>query len=720
VRGARYAVRRSGAHTRAGHTAHGARLPLTLDTPVQFLKGVGQHRADLLSRLGIATARDLLYHVPFRYLDATTVTPIGDARHAPTGAEVTVVGRVVSTGIIPTRRRLRVFQCVLKDGTGMIECGWPGRPFLERQITPGTLLLATGPIRHFHGRQLQPREWIVLGGEDEAAPEQGVVLPVYSATEGLTVRQLRRLVDQHLDALLPLVKEEMPTVWRERAEVVALPEALRSMHRPASIADADRGRRRLAFEELVLLQLVLARARWLARRSRQGITFEVKRELTSQLRQHLPFELTGAQKRCLKEIVADMTAPLRMHRLLQGDVGSGKTVVALFAMLLAVENDCQAALMAPTELLAEQHAATLTRLLAPLGMTPELLVGRLSAGEKNEIRARLRTGMSPVVVGTHALIQDEVTFRRLGLAVIDEQHRFGVAQRALLAQKNAAEGPDVLLLSATPIPRTLALAFYGDLDVSRLDELPPGRGKVTTTIRDARARPRVYEFIRAEAKAGRQTYVVYPVIDETEMLDVKAASRMAKLLAEEVFPDLEVGLVHGRLKNDARDKVMRRFRQGEVQVLVATTVIEVGIDVPNATVMVIEHPERFGLAQLHQLRGRIGRGTAESHCILLPGTSSDSQRLVRFTEISDGFKIAELDLAERGYGELVGARQSGLVGLRFADLVRDADLLTLAHDIAREAIARDPGLEGKALRPVVAEIGRRFERGLELFRAIPG
>jgi len=389
-------------------------------------------------------------------------------------------------------------------------------------------------------------------------------------------------------------------------------------------------------------------------------------------------------------------------------------------MLLAVENGFQAALMAPTEILAEQHAATLTRLLAPLGMTPEMLVGRLSAGEKNEIRARLRTGMSPIVVGTHALIQEDVTFHRLGLAVIDEQHRFGVAQRALLAQKNSAEGPDVLLLSATPIPRTLALAFYGDLDVSRLDELPPGRGKVTTTIRDGGSRSKVYDFMRESVKAGRQAYVVYPVIDETEKLDVKAATRMAKLLSEEVFPDLNVGLVHGRLKSDAKDRVMRKFRQGEVQILVATTVIEVGIDVPNATIMVIEHPERFGLAQLHQLRGRVGRGSAESHCILLPGTSGEKARLVAFAGTTDGFRIAELDLEERGHGELVGARQSGLVGLRFADFARDADLLTIAHDIARETIAADPSLEGRALRPVVGEIGRRFERGLELFRAIPG
>ena len=695
-------------------------MALTLDSSVQFLKGVGQHRAELLGRLCIASVRDLLHHIPFRYLDATTVTPVAQARSAPTGTDVTVVGRVVSTGVIPTRRGLRVFQCILSDETGMIECGWPGRPFLERQITKGTLLLASGPVRHFHGRQLQPREWIVLGGEDEQAPSRGMVLPVYRATEGLTVRHLRRLYEQHLGTLLPLVKEELPAAWREASGVVALPEALRMAHRPARIEEAEAGRRRLAFEELVLLQLVLARARWLAKRSRAGIRFAVKRDLTSRLREHLPFELTGAQKRCLKEIVADMTAPVRMHRLLQGDVGSGKTVVALFAMLLAVENGCQAAMMAPTEILAEQHASTLGRLLAPLGMVPELLIGRLAAGEKAAIRERLAGGVSPIVVGTHALIQEDVAFHRLGLAVIDELHRFGVAQRALLAQKNVAEGPDVLLLSATPIPRTLALAIYGDLDVSRLDELPPGRGRMRTAIREGRSRAKVYDFIRSEAAAGRQAYVVYPVIDETEKLDLKAASAMADLLQREIFPELAVGLVHGRLNADQRDAVMRRFRANEVRILVATTVIEVGIDVPNATVMVIEHPERFGLAQLHQLRGRVGRGAAESHCILMPGEGANRERLTRFAGTQDGFKIAELDLAERGHGELVGARQSGIPELRFADFGRDGDLLDVAHRLARDAIASDPTLGARALRPVMLEIGRRFERGLELFRAIPG
>ncbi len=688
------------------------------DAPVQFLKGVGERRAELLGRLGIGTARDLLLHIPFRYLDATQITPIARARDARPGSDVTVVGRVVSTGVVPTRRGLRVFQAVLQDASGLIECGWPGRPFLERQITRGALLLATGPVRHFHGKQLQPREWVLLALEDEEP--RGQILPVYRVTEGLTVRQLRSLVDRHLDALVAGLDDDLPAAWREAAGVPDLRWALRAVHRPAALAEAEAGRRRLAFEELVLSQLVLARARWLAKRSRTGIRFEVRRDLTSALRRHLPFDLTEAQKRCLREIVADQTSPVRMHRLLQGDVGSGKTVVALFAMLVAVENGYQAALMAPTELLAEQHAATLRGLLEPLDLRPELLVGRLPVAEKAALHARLESGAARLVVGTHALIQEAVAFRRLGLAVIDEQHRFGVAQRALLAEKNALEGPDVLLLSATPIPRTLALALYGDLDVSRLDQMPPGRKPVRTAMRGERARPKVYEFIRREVRAGHQAYVVYPVIDETERLDLKAATRMSEHLSREIFPDLAVGLVHGRLGADERDAVMRRFRAGEVQVLVATTVIEVGIDVPAATVMVIEHPERFGLAQLHQLRGRIGRGAAASHCILMVGEGESRERLVRFAATEDGFAIAELDLAERGHGELVGARQAGPVEFRHVDWSRDLDLLQTAHRLARDVIAADPTLAARGLRPVVAQIGRRFEKGLELFRAIPG
>jgi len=687
-------------------------LKLQLNAPVKFLKGIGPKRAEALQRLGIRTAGDLLYHVPHRYLDATTVTPLA---RAAVNQEVTCVGRVVSTGVLQTRRRgLRVFHAVLKDASGLLECAWPGRPFLERQIKKGQLLLVTGPVRYYHGKQIVPREFIVLAeAGDDTESNPGLVLPIYPATEGLTHRQIRALVQQHLDELLPLVHDPHPPAFRATHQLIELPRAFELLHRPKKIEEAELGRRRLAFDELFDQQLVQARARHLAKRSRAGIRFELKRELTTRLKEHLPFELTGDQRHAIREITDDMTAPLRMHRLLMGDVGTGKTVVALFAMLLAAENDYQAAIMAPTELLAEQHGVTLTKLLEPLAIRPELLLGRMSAAEKAAARQRIATGAPRIVVGTHALIQESVTFRRLGLAVIDEQHRFGVEQRAALVEKGDA--PDVLLLTATPIPRSLALTLYGDLDVTQIRERPPGRGTVKTALRTEAARSKIYEFIRSECAAGRQAYVIYPVIDESERADLKAATTMAEKLAK-TFAEFRVGLVHGRLKAEERDATMRAFRDNQVNLLVATSVIEVGIDVANATVMLIEHAERFGLAQLHQLRGRVGRGTAASHCILLSDSGEAAPRLQAFTETTDGFKIAELDLHERGMGELAGARQSGGVPLRYANLETDLPLLDDARAAAAAMIATDPALEAREHAAYRERIVTRYERGFELFR----
>lgn len=685
-------------------------MPLEFRTPVKFLKGVGPRRAEAFARLGIRTVGDLLYHAPHRYIDATTLTPLARAR---VGEEVTCVGRVVSTGVLPTRRGLRVFRALLRDDSGVLECAWPGQPFLERQIVQGLLLLVTGPVRYYHGRQLAPREFLILGDVTDQGPERGFVLPVYPATEGLSHRQIRALVQQHLETLLPLVADPHPASLREAAGVPELRAALSAVHRPASLAEAEAGRRRLAFDEFFDQQLVGARARFLAKRARAGIRFELKRELTSRLKSALPFTLTADQRRAIREITGDMTAPERMHRLLMGDVGTGKTVVALFAMLLAVENGYQAAMMAPTELLAEQHADTLGRLLAPLGIQPALLIGRGSASEKGAVRERISSGAAAVVVGTHALIQESVRFSRLGLAVIDEQHRFGVEQRAALAAKG--DGPDVLLLTATPIPRSLALTLYGDLDVTTLTERPPGRGAVKTALRTEAARQRIYEFVRGECAAGRQAYVLYPVIEESLNADLKAATTMAQRLRK-VFQELRIGLVHGRLKAEERDAVMRAFRDKVVQILVATSVIEVGIDVPNATVMLIEHAERFGLAQLHQLRGRIGRGAAASHCILLSDAPESSRRLRAFTETTDGFRIAELDLHERGMGELAGARQSGGVTLRYARLTTDLDLLEQARRAAKAIIADDPALDAPPHALYRAAVLQRHDRGFELFR----
>jgi ATP-dependent DNA helicase RecG len=699
-------------------------MVLKPDTSVQFLKGVGPHRAEAFARLGVHTVEDLLYHAPHRYLDASTVTPIAEA---VVGKDVTVVGRVVSKGVLPTRKRLRIFRAILKDLSGVVECAWPGQAFLDRTIAPGQLLLVTGPVKYYHGRQIVPREQVILeeAGEGAEAAEEaaGLVLPVYPATEGLSHRVIRRIVQENLDPMLSAVEDVLPAATRQAAGVVPLREALDALHRPRAAAAAapappapgswEVGRRRLAFDELFDLQLVVARARHLATHASRGATLENKRALTTALKQALPFELTAGQKQAIREIIGDMISARRMHRLLMGDVGSGKTVVALFAMLLAVENDMQAALMAPTELLAEQHGRTLQQLLAPLGIVPDLLLGRLSAGEKKAVRQRIADGEARLVVGTHALIEETTTFRRLGLVVIDEQHRFGVEQRAALIEKGPA--PEVLLLSATPIPRTLALTLYGDLDISELRDKPPGRTPVKTGVRSSRSRGKIYQFLREQCAAGRQAYIVYPVIDESEQLDLRAATKMAEELAKSLAP-ASVGLVHGRMKADERERVMRQFRDGDVRVLVATTVIEVGIDVPNATVMVIEHPERFGLAQLHQLRGRVGRGADESHCILLTDAVAAAGRLRAFARETDGFTIAELDLKERGMGELAGARQSGGISLRFTDFQQDGDLVRTAQREARALLAGDPTLSASQHGGLRRRIERRYERGVELFR----
>jgi ATP-dependent DNA helicase RecG len=682
-----------------------------LDTPVKFLKGIGERRAEQLERLGIRTARDLLWHLPHRYIDASTVTPLV---RAEVGQEVACIGRVVAKGVLPTRRGLRIFHAVLRDDSGVLECVWPGQAFLDRTIAVGQTLLVSGPVRFYHGRQMAPREFVVLADADgDAEPlGGGKVLPVYPATEGLSHKIIRGLIDRHLDALITLSDDVLPESLLRSLDLPSLAEALRAVHRPASADEAEVGRRRLAFDELLDLQLMLIRARTVAKRSRSGVAFTVRRDLTTKLRESLPWELTDDQHRALLEITADMTAPERMHRLLMGDVGTGKTVVALFAMLLAAENDFQAALMAPTELLAEQHAATLEWLLAPLSLRPELLLGRQSVGEKQAIRGRLATGQARLVVGTHALMQESVSFRRLGLVVIDEQHRFGVEQRAALIGKGAA--PDVLLLTATPIPRSLALTLYGDLDVSTLRHRPPGRGTIRTAVRTGGQRERVLEFVRAECGKGRRAYVVLPVIEESERADLRAATTMAQGLAAR-WPELRVGLVHGRLKPEERDDVMRRFRAGELEVLVATTVIEVGIDVPEASIMLIEHPERFGLAQLHQLRGRIGRGEDESFCILM-ADGEPPDRLHAFAATQDGFKIAELDLAERGMGDLIGARQSGGVEVRHARLPADTDLLSRARQLAIDLIGSDPALQRAENQKLRERAVARYPRAVELFR----
>ena len=698
-----------------GRQALGTASPL--DGPVQFLRGVGPRRAEALDRLGIRTVRDLLLHGPRRYEDASTVTPIASLE---VGDDATVVGAVVSKGVIPTRRGLRIFQAVLRDDTGLIECSWPGQPFLDRTIRHGDTLLASGPVRFYGGRQLQPREFVVLGRAGEDAGAEGRVLPIYPATEGISQRFLRRLVGDALERCADALVAEEPFAAEDLrgAGVPPLAEAVELLHRPPSIPDAERGRRRLAWGEAFFVQLLHARAYEQVRQRRPGRPHaRAPGGHVDALYRALPFPLTGAQTRAIREIFDDLVSERRMHRMLQGDVGSGKTVVALFAMLAVADARRQAALMAPTEILAEQHQRTLAALCEPLGIAPVLLTGRLAAPDRRVALEAIASGGARLVVGTHALFQERVAFADLGLAITDEQHRFGVRQRQAL-QEMGAEA-DALVMSATPIPRSLALTAYGDLDLSVLDEMPPGRTPVRTAVRGARARADVHAFIRARVAEGAQAYIVYPLVEESEKVDLAAATEEYERLRAEVFADLSIALVHGRLPATEKDAVMRRFAEGAVDVLVATTVIEVGIDVPNASVMVIEHAERFGLSQLHQLRGRVGRGAQESYCVLIAASAGEgAERLDIMARTTDGFEIAREDLRIRGMGDFFGARQHGSVEFRHLDPERDEDLLLRARDRARAIVRADPELRApehaafaRALEVRYGERERLFDVG---------
>ena len=681
-----------------------------LRSPVRYLEGVGPRRSERFERLDVRTGRDLLYHLPHRYEDATTVTPVASLE---AGDEATVVGRVVSKGVIQTRKGLRIFRAVLRDGTGHIEAAWPGQPWLDRTLDRGDLVLATGPVKFFHGRQLQPREHTVLSGSDDDG-EVGEVFPVYPATEGLSHRQIRSIVERNLDELLTEARdrEVFDEAWRAELELPRLDRALEALHRPDEPAQIEPARRRLAYEELFFLQLLHARARVRRERAAEGVVFDAGPGLVEPFFESLPFDLTGAQRRVWDEIAADMEEPTRMYRLLQGDVGSGKTVVAAAALLKAARSGHQAALMAPTELLAEQHARTLSDLMEPVGVRPVLLTGAVGGARREEAREAIADGSARVVVGTHALIQEGVDFRRLGLVVIDEQHRFGVEQRRAL--RDAGGASDAIVMSATPIPRSLALTLYGDLDLSVLDEMPPGRRPVVTAVRGPEAREEAFRWLGERLAEGRQAYVVYPLVEASEEVDARSAEEAWERLRRR-FSDVEIGLLHGRLSSEEKDAAMRSFARGEVDLLVATTVIEVGIDVPDATVMFIEDAQRFGLAQLHQLRGRVGRGSEQSYCVAFHGGEERPERLAVFARTDDGFELAREDLRLRGRGDLFGEAQHGDAELRFARLERDGDLVAHARRRARRVVAEDPDLEAAEHRELATRLAERYGDAEKLY-----
>ncbi|MBE0567487.1 MAG: ATP-dependent DNA helicase RecG [Krumholzibacteria bacterium] len=687
-------------------------------TAVQYLKGVGPVRARALGRLGIESVADLLTHYPRRYFDRTSALPIGRLRP---GQEATVLGEVLTAGERRTRRGGTLQTVSLGDDTGVVFCVWFNQRFVLKQFRPGRRVLASGQVQ-LHGgqRQLAHPDYELLDEQDQDGPaglHTGRLVPVYPLTSGVGQHWLRALVHQALERLGPGLPETLPEGLRRRRRLPGRAEALQGLHFPASAAALEAAHRRLVYEEIFAIQVLMALRRE-SRRQLEGIRLEKPGDLTRRLVKGLPFALTGAQRRVLAEILADLRSGAAMHRLLQGDVGSGKTLVALVAALFVIEQGWQAMLMAPTEVLARQHGRTLQRLCDPLGVTIETLTGSTPAAQRRKVLAGVGAGEIDLLVGTHALIQDDVAMPRLALTVVDEQHRFGVRQRSRgAADKETGRAVHVLVMSATPIPRSLALTLYGDLDLSVIDELPPGRQPVRTELIREDQEDAVWADLRREVAAGRQAYVIHPVIEETEGQDLKAATAEHARLARDVFPDRRVALLHGRLKGREKDEVMDAFAGGAIDVLVATTVVEVGVDVPNATRMVIHNPERFGLAQLHQLRGRIGRGAASSACWLLVDRFLGEeawQRLTFFAGHADGFALAEEDLRRRGPGDAWGVRQHGAPGFRLANPLRDKDLVQDCRADAQELLAADPQLAGPDGLVVRSALQAGFGRALPL------
>ena len=682
---------------------------LDLATNVQYVKGIGPKFAEILQDKGISTVEDLLYYLPFRYEDRLNPRGIAELR---VGEMASVIAEVRTFGLFRTRR-MPIFQMTVGQGRDTLNCVWFNATYLQDKFRAGMLLALYGKVeagdRGGHRFQILQPQFEVLHDPAEAQGsgeeqkwqtlEVGRIVPIYEAAGNgrLTARWFRRVIHGMLENLGQDMVDAIPAVVRGRMNLIDRPRAFWQAHWPEigeSIIKLQEARTpahiRLIFEELFFLELGLELKRRKVR-AQTGIAFDINDRVRGAVKRILPFHPTAAQKRVLKEIAEDMAQGAPMRRLLQGDVGSGKTIVALEAAVIAMENGYQVALMAPTEILATQHYLSARHILEEVGYRVVLLTGSQEAGRKKTLRRHIAQGNAQLVIGTHALIQESVEFDKLGLVIVDEQHRFGVMQRFKLMKKADEAEPDVLVMTATPIPRTLALTIYGDLETSVLDELPPGRTPITTRkVSDERA-DEVWQFVRKQVAAGHQAYIVYPVIEEGAMEgELKAAIKMHDRLRTHEFPSLRVGLLHGRMSADEKDATMADFKRGEIHVLVSTTVIEVGVDVPNANIMVVEHAERFGLSQLHQLRGRIGRGAAKSYCILMTGgkvSVEAQQRLDAMVRTQNGFEIAEIDLAQRGPGEFFGTRQAGMPNLRVANLVRDRDLLEAARKEARFVLA---------------------------------
>ena len=736
------------------------------ETDIRFAKGVGPKRALLLEKLGIRTIEDALWFLPWRYEDRSRIVSISQL--VP-GEKATIAGTIHQAGLRRTRRRnMTLFTMSVQDETGAVEVVFFNQPYLDGILQNGLRVVLSGPVvRHRRGAGVQMRtpQYEVVDEDEDLLLHVGRIVPVYHETRGLSSRQLRRILWGLLETYGSDLQDPLPSRLLEQHQWPSLNAAIASLHFPGTGSDLSLlndwqtpAHHRLAFEEGFLLQLALALRQRRHQSASPGIAFRLSGTFTVPLQKHLPFQLTDAQQRVIAEIEADMRAAHPMNRLLQGDVGSGKTIVALHAMLAACGDGYQAVLMAPTEILAEQHVLTIRPYLDALDVSVAFLTGGASQKERAAVLARIAAGHVQLIVGTHALLEQDVQFAKLGIVVVDEQHKFGVLQRGKLREK--ALYPDVLVMTATPIPRTLAMTIYGDLDVSIIDELPAGRQPIRTRVFRHNARSRAYELVRKEVHEGRQAYIVYPLVEESEKLDLEAVMQAAERLRATEFPGMNVGILHGRMKSDERAEIMKAFRAGDVHILVATTVIEVGVDVPNATVMVIEHADRFGLAQLHQLRGRVGRGAQRSFCFLIVGadlrvrpvgrsrepapdvhtgqgaevpglpfpsepaadrprmpagpTQTAGQRLKAMVQYADGFAIAEQDLRIRGPGEMMGTRQSGIPEFRVMNLVRDARALEQARQEAFALMEQDPQLSHPDHQLLKATVLRKWQAKLEL------
>jgi len=680
---------------------------------IQFVPGVGPKRAKLLNKLGIKTVKDLLFYFPRDYLSKISDKRIADLK---INDMASVKGRITGFDTKGNRFQKQQFRVFISDGTGYITLMWfRPTPWLIKQFEVGKEIIILGRIQYYYNKLcvIHPDFEIVQEKEKKSFWVEQDILPLYPLTEGISNKVVRKIVGNVVSQQL-LLDETLPEYIRQTQQLISLNEALHKIHIPNSNEDIAVSRKRFVFEELFFLELMLARKKvnW---HKASGYSMELKKTYTTKLKKALPFTLTNAQKRVLNEIVEDMKSPHQMNRLLQGDVGSGKTIISIFAMLLAIENGFQAAIMAPTEILASQHYFSLKEFLEDFGLRVELLLGGVYAG-KEGIKAAIEKGEVNIVIGTHSLIQKDVNFQKLGMIVIDEQHRFGVMQRLSLTQKG--QTPDKLIMSATPIPRSLALTVYGDLDVSVIDELPPFKKDIYTNWISSNKKAQVYDFITKQLNMGHQVYIVCPLVEESEKSDLRDATNTYKELQSTVFKKYNVGLLHGRMSNQEKDEIMHDFKEHKIDVLVSTTVIEVGIDVPNATIMMIEHAERFGLSQLHQLRGRVGRGAHKSYCVLVAYEPISEEALVRLNtmkETNDGFRISEVDLELRGPGEFFGTKQSGLPVFRIANIVRDRQVLEEARKLAFEIIQSDYTLHDERNKELKEKYTKYYLKREKLF-----